>query len=102
MGKVVLLSNQQNEKKEDGFEISFRKLSKRGKALVISVFIFMILGFGAFVLRETIVSVNSHKMEAENLAILFGSEIERDCSRTFQLNGIMEALLFDNNRSNHH
>ncbi len=94
MGKAVRVENQQNEKKEDGFEISFRKLSKRGKALVISVFIFMILGFGAFVLRETIVSVNSHKMEAENLAILFGSEIERDCSRTFQLNGIMEALLF--------
>ena len=94
MGTEVHLSNQQNEKKEKGLEISFSKLSKRGKTLVIFVFIVMILGFGAFVLRETVVSVNSHKMEAENLAILFGSEIERDCSRTFQLNGIMEALLF--------
>ena len=69
-------------------------MSKRGKAMVIVFFSLLILGFGAFIIREAIVSVSSRKMEAENLAILFGSEIERDCFRTFQLNGIMESLLF--------
>lgn len=94
MGNEEISVEQKNENKNI-FGIScFSRLSKRGKTLVIIVISILVIVFGAVVVREASVSVNARMLEAQNLVILFGSEIERDCTRMFQLNGIMESLLF--------
>ena len=94
MGNEEISVEQKNEINSI-FGIScFSRLSKRGKILVIIVVSILVIVFGTVVVREASVSLNSRKLEAQNLVILFGSEIERDCTRMFQLNGIMESLLF--------
>lgn len=75
----------------------FNKLSVKEKTIVIVVFVAMFLIFGTFIFRETVVSINSSEMEAENLSLVYASEIEIECMHTFQLNGIMAALLFAEN-----
>ncbi|MCR4579274.1 MAG: sensor domain-containing diguanylate cyclase [Treponema sp.] len=54
---------------------------------ILTILAILIVLYGAHSTSET------RKREAENLAIVYGSQIERNCVFTFQLNGTIAALL---------
>ena len=72
---------------------SLGRLLKRETILVISVFLVALFFFTGLSTYEALNSRRSRKLEAENLAVLCASHIERNCNHTFQLNGIMASFV---------
>ena len=66
---------------------------KKDFIFVIAVFLGLLIIFTDISIYESFGSVRSRKLEAENLAVLCASHIERNCNHTFQLNGIMASFV---------
>ena len=89
----VATSEKQTE--NEGGNISvFSRITMKERMLVFAIFIVLIIIFSIFITREVYVSIKSRELEAENLSIFVGGEIEREFMHTFTLNEIMKALLF--------
>ncbi|MCR4940191.1 MAG: sensor domain-containing diguanylate cyclase [Treponemataceae bacterium] len=70
------------------------KIPRKERFIVLAIFMVLVVVFGVFITREVYASIKSHELEAENLAIFLGAEIERECMHTFALNEIIATLLF--------
>ena len=69
------------------------RLMKKDFVFVIVVFLVLLIIFTDISIYESFGSVRSRKLEAQNIAVLCASEIERNCNHTFQLNGIIASLV---------
>lgn len=69
------------------------RLMKKDFVFVVAVFLILLIIFTDISIYESFGSVRSRKLEAENIAVLCTSEIERNCNHTFQLNGIIASLV---------
>ncbi len=86
------MSTQVSEKKS--YDIStLSRLVKKDFIFVIAVFLILLFIFADISIYESFGSIKSRKLEAQNLAIMCASEINRSCQYTFQLNGIMASLV---------
>ncbi len=82
------------ESQKRTYDIStLSRLMKKDFIFVIAVFLVLLCIFTDISIYESFGSVRSRKLEAENLAIICASEIERTCQHTFQLNGLMASLV---------
>ena len=72
------------------------RLMKKDCIFVIGVFLVLLIIFTDISIYESFGSVRSRKLEAENLAVMCASEIEKNCNHTFQLNGIIASLIMTN------
>ncbi|MBO4290600.1 MAG: diguanylate cyclase [Lachnospiraceae bacterium] len=89
------MDTRQPEKKT--YDVStLSRLMKKDFIFVIVVFLVLLLIFTDISIYESFGSVRSRKLEAENLAVMCSSEIERNCFQTFQINGIISSLVLVN------
>ena len=80
--------------KTKSYDIStLSRLMKKDFVFVIAVFLMLLIIFTDISVYESFGSVRSRKLEAQNIAVLCASEIERNCNHTFQLNGIISSLV---------
>ena len=86
------MESTRTEKKS--YDIStLSRLMKKDLIFIVAVFLFLLLIFTDISIYESFGSVRSRKLEAQNIAMLCASEIERNCNHTFQLNGIIASLV---------
>ncbi len=72
---------------------SFGKLLRKDGIIIASVFAVCLFLSVWLVTHEVLSERKSKRLEAENLAVVYASDIERICSHTFQLNSVMAELL---------
>lgn len=77
--------------------VNLNKFTKRNIFAIIVVFVLLVILFTIIIVHEAYGSIFTRKIEAENLAILYSSGIERSCMQTFILNGIIADLLIIDN-----
>ena len=88
---------EQKSPKSRSYDLStLSRLMKRDFIFVIAVFLVLLIIFTDISIYESFGSVRSRKLEAENIAVLCASEIERNCNHTFQLNGVISSLVMLN------
>lgn len=73
--------------------VNLNKFTKRNIFAIIVVFVLLVILFTIIIVHEAYGSIFTRKIEAENLAIIYSSEIERNCMQTFLLNGIIADLI---------
>ena len=69
------------------------RIKKKDAFVVFCVFVFLVVLFTFITINEALSSIRTHRFEAENLAVVYGSEVECNCNRTFQLNGTVASLI---------
>lgn len=69
------------------------RIKKKDAFVVFCVFVFLVVLFTFITINEALSSIRTRRFEAENLAVVYGSEVERNCNRTFQLNGTVASLI---------
>ncbi len=83
-----------DKKKSKSYDIStLSRLLKKDLVFVIAVFLILLIIFADISVYESFGSVRSRKLEAENLALMCSTEIEKNCTHTFQINGVIAAMV---------
>ncbi|MCR4735278.1 MAG: sensor domain-containing diguanylate cyclase [Treponema sp.] len=73
------------------------KLQYRDNIVILFVFLFLLILFSFIIINESRSSMHTRRLEAESLAVVYGSQIERNCTKTFQLNETIASLLIIDN-----